>query len=147
GGVNDPASEADLGDRFLLRHGFTVAWVGWEFDIPDQPGLMRIHAPTARDGSGSISGIVRATFTPSAPAAELVVPDLLRYDAIDPEGADSQLQVRSAFLAKGEPIARGGWRVKGHTVTLDAGFEPGKTYEIAYRAANPPVAGLGLVAM
>ena len=32
-------------------------------------------------------------------------------------------------------------------MTLDGGFEPGKTYEIAYRAANPPVAGLGFVAM
>ena len=32
-------------------------------------------------------------------------------------------------------------------MTLDGGFEPGKTYEIAYRAANPPVAGLGFVAV
>ena len=32
-------------------------------------------------------------------------------------------------------------------MTLDGGFEAGKTYQIAYRAANPPVAGLGFVAM
>ena len=32
-------------------------------------------------------------------------------------------------------------------MTLDGGFEPGKTYEVSYRAANPPVAGLGFVAV
>jgi hypothetical protein len=36
--------------------------------------------------------------------------------------------------------------MKGHTVTLDSGFEPGTTYRVSYRAANPPVAGLGFVA-
>src|SRR4029450_4179461 len=38
-------------------------------------------------------------------------------------------------------------QVKGHTITLNGGFEPGKTYEVSYRVANPPVAGLGFVAM
>ena len=32
-------------------------------------------------------------------------------------------------------------------MTLDSGFDPGTTYEISYRAANPPVAGLGYVAV
>ena len=44
-------------------------------------------------------------------------------------------------------MPRAEWRVNGHTVTLDSGFEPGTTYEISYRAANPPVAGLGFVAV
>ena len=31
GGPNtDPETAADLGDGFLMRFGFTVAWVGWE---------------------------------------------------------------------------------------------------------------------
>jgi hypothetical protein len=55
--------------------------------------------------------------------------------------------VRSTQIGKSEPIARDRWRVKGHTITLDGGFEPGKTYEVSYRVANPPVAGLGFVAM
>ncbi len=46
-----------------------------------------------------------------------------------------------------ETIPRSQWRVAGHTITLDGGFEPGKTYEVSYRAANPPVAGLGYVAV
>jgi hypothetical protein len=77
----------------------------------------------------------------------VVVRDLAHYDAVDSAGSDGQLTVRSRFLDKGEPIAPTKWHVKGHTVTLDDGFEAGKTYEISYRAANPPVAGLGLAAM
>jgi hypothetical protein len=146
GGTNDPSTDADLGDRFLLRQGFTVAWIGWELDIPDQPGLMRIYAPFATDQGKAITGVVRASFTPPR-GPEFIVTDLMNYDAVDPGGPDSQLTVRSAFLSRGEPIARARWHVKGHTVVLDEGFDPSKIYEISYRATNPPVAGLGFIAM
>jgi hypothetical protein len=147
GGFPDPKTENDLGDRFLMRFGFTLAWVGWEFDVADQPGLMRIHVPVATDQGKAITGVVRAAFTPATTVTELAVRDLASYEPVDPSGPDSQLTVRSTFLARGEPIARAKWRLAGHTVTLDGGFEPGRTYEIAYRAANPPIAGLGFVAM
>ena len=44
-------------------------------------------------------------------------------------------------------IPRDKWQLAGNVVTLDGGFEPGRTYELAYAAANPPVAGLGFVAV
>jgi hypothetical protein len=143
----DPESSTDLGDGFLMKYGFTVASVGWEFDVADDPGLMRIHVPVATDGGKPITGVVRATFTPNAATPQVVVTDLAKYDAIDPDGPDSRLTVRSTFLGAGTPVALDRWRVSGRTVTLDGGFEPGKTYEVAYRAANPPVAGLGFVAV
>jgi hypothetical protein len=147
GGSPDPATENDLGDRFLMRFGFTVVWVGWEFDLEDRPLTMKIHVPVAAE-HGPITGVVRATFTANAKTTEVRVAELSKYDAIDPAAADSQLTVRSQMLgATGEAIPRSQWRVAGHTVTLDSGFEPGKTYEISYRAANPPVAGLGYVAV
>jgi hypothetical protein len=147
GGPNpDPSGDADLGDKFLMRFGFTLAWVGWEFDVTRNDGL-RIKPPIAMDGGQPITGSVRAVFTPSERSTEYVVTNLAHYDAVDPNGSDAQLLVRSRFLAKGEPVARNTWRVKGHTVTLDTGFEPGKTYEISYRAANPPVAGAGFIAI
>ncbi len=148
GGSPDPASENDLGDRFLMRFGFTIVWVGWEFDLEDRPMTMKIHAPIATERGRTISGVVRATFTPNTTANDVTVPDLAKYDASDPSGPDSQLTARTRMLGDlGEPIPRSRWRVAGHTVTLDGGFEPGKTYEISYRAANPPVAGLGYVAV
>ena len=147
GGSPDPATENDLGDRFLMRFGFTVVWVGWEFDLEDRPMTMKIQVPAAAE-HGTITGIVRATFTAGAKTNEVIVAELAKYDASDPAGPDSQLTVRRQMLGgSSEPIARSQWRMTGHTVTLDGGFEPGKTYEISYRAANPPVAGLGYAAV
>jgi len=144
----DPEAESELGDGFLMRFGYTLVWVGWEFDLDDQPPAMRIQVPIATDRGTAITGVVRAAFTPNARATEFPVTDLSKYDASDPDGPESQLTVRpKMFGTRGEPIPRSRWRVRGHTVTLDSGFEPGKTYEISYRASNPPVAGLGLVAL
>ena len=148
GGSPDPATENDLGDRLLMRFGYTVVWVGWEFDVADRSNAMRIHVPAATDHGAPISGIVKATFTANTPTKELTVTDLAQYDASDPAGPDSRLTVRPSMLGShAETVPRDQWRVKGHTVTLDAGLVPGKTYEISYRAANPPVAGLGFVAI
>jgi hypothetical protein len=148
GGPPDPVTEHDLGDRFLMRFGFTLVWVGWEFDVPARPMAMRIQVPTATEHGTSISGVVRAKWTANAASKEFTVNDLASYEAIDPDGADSRLAVCPQLRAPAcSALARTAWRVQGHTVTLDGGFEPGTTYEISYRAANPPIAGLGLVAI
>ena len=41
GGSLDPRTQADFGDNFLLEQGYTLVWLGWEFDVP--PGTR--HAP------------------------------------------------------------------------------------------------------
>jgi hypothetical protein len=148
GGSPDPATENDLGDRFLMRFGYTLVWVGWEFDVPDRPMAMRVHVPTATDRGTPVTGMVRAKWTANARATEFVVAELAAYDASHPAGPDSRLVACAQLLAAAcYEIPRSQWRVSGHTVTLDSGFEPGKTYEVAYRTANPPVAGLGFAAI
>src|SRR4051812_42294980 len=123
GGSPDPATENDLGDRFLMRFGFTVVWVGWEFDLEDRPMTMKIHLPVAAE-HGTITGVVRAAWTANARAQDFVVNDLRAYDAIDPAGPDSELRVCDRYLDQHcAVLPRQAWRVSGHAVTLDAGFE------------------------
>lgn len=148
GGTRDPATEADLGDRFLMREGFTLVSVGWEFDVPRTSGLMRIEVPVATEGGKPISGVVHAAFVLDAVAREYTVSDLAAYVPSDPDGQDSRLTVRAAAMeAQGTEIPRTRWRLNGRAIVLEGGFEAGKVYEIFYRATNPPVAGLGFAAL
>ena len=63
------------------------------------------------------------------------------------DGPDTTLTVRESPFGKGWVVPRRKWRLKGNVVPIDGGFEPGRTYEVAFRAENPPVAGLGLAAV
>lgn len=146
GGTSDPATDADLGDGFLMRRGFTVAWVGWEFDVrrtadADRGAGMGITVPTAR----GVSDMVRASFTPNDDGPQ-TVGDLAGYRPLDASARDTALSVRDGEFGARTPIARDRYIVRGNVVTLTGGFEKGRTYELAYRPAEWPVAGLGLAA-
>src|SRR4051812_997108 len=58
----DPKTEEEFGDGFLMTRGVTVAWLGWQWDVREEAGLMRLYAPIARDGDKPITGMVRADF-------------------------------------------------------------------------------------
>jgi len=46
GGIpTDPAQE--FGDGFLMRQGYTIAWLGWQFDVADQNQNLKLYAPIA----------------------------------------------------------------------------------------------------
>jgi hypothetical protein len=142
GGTIDPSTEADLGDRFLLDRGFTLVWIGWEFDVRRQNGLMAITVPSARD----VSGMVAADFTPSNTNDRQTVGDLAGYTPADPASAKSTLTVRDSQFATAEPIDRARWTVDGNVVTLRGGFDAGRIYRLSYQPTAWPIAGLGLAA-
>ncbi|HEY5619948.1 MAG TPA: alpha/beta hydrolase domain-containing protein [Vicinamibacterales bacterium] len=137
-------SDPDVGDGFLLRRGFTVIAIGWEFDLPAGGDLLRIRVPAA-DGA---TGIVRTLMEVDrrAPTVRLSE-DLPAYPPVDPAGSDTALTVRDRLSDAPQAIPRTQWQLSGDVVSLDGGFEPGRVYEIAFRVANPPVAGLGLAAV
>lgn len=137
-------SDPDVGDGFLLRRGFTVIAVGWEFDLPAGGDGLRIQVPAA----SGVNGIARTLIEVDKRAPTYrIAEDVPAYPPADPDGADSVLTVRDRLSDAPQTIARGQWRLSGDTVTLDGGFEPGRVYELVYRVANPPVAGLGLAAV
>ena len=121
-----PGADREVGDGFLLKRGFTIVAVGWEFDTGRGNGQITLDAPIATDNGRAINGIAHATFVPDRADPTMAVGDLAGYPSIDPAGADSLLTVRDAFQATGTPIARDKWQLSGNSVTLTGGFEPGK---------------------
>src|SRR5512134_1906388 len=56
----DPREAADFGDGWLMRQGFALAWMGWQWDLADTAGLLRLRAPIATENGRPISGLVRS---------------------------------------------------------------------------------------
>lgn len=146
--IPNRGGKASVSD-WMMKQGFTVMSVGWEFDVPVQPGKMRIEVPSARNKDGSaIRGVVSATFTPDKPADEQTLTDLTDYPPVNVDGPESRLIVRTQMAYPGgSEVPRKSWSLKGNRLYLEGGFEPGKTYEIFYLAEAPPLAGLGYAAI
>ena len=61
-----PDAPLDPGNGFLMRQGYTIVWCGWQHDVPDTPGLLRIHVPEAMEEGKPVSGRIVVTFQPNA---------------------------------------------------------------------------------
>ncbi len=145
----DPREEADFGDGWLMRQGFTLVWMGWQWDVPEQPGLLRLRAPIASDGGRPITGLVRSVVLVDERRATAPLGDRnhLAYPATFPEGPDSRLYVRERRLDRERLVPRRSWRFSDPTtVALDGGFEPGRLYEVVYRSRDPRVMGCAFTA-
>jgi hypothetical protein len=133
--------DGEVGDGFLLNHGYTIVQVGWEFDARRE-GAIRIDLP----GAAGITGLVRATFIPNN-SNPTTVGDLAGYTPKDSAAPQNLLRVRRALGGEWVTIPRAKWTLAGNTVTVEGGFESGHTYELSYVAENPPIAGLGFAAV
>ena len=142
GAIADPGNDADLGDAFLTRQGYTLVFVAWEFDVGRQPASMRLDVPAAQGATGLVHG----DFTPNDAAPEQTVTDLAGYLPAQSDAADTTLTVRDGPFGRPETINRSRFTVKGNTVTLTGGFTPGRTYQLSYRPEKFPVSGLGMAA-
>ena len=161
--VADPTTEEDFGDGFLMRHGFTVVWLGWQFDIPHSGGLMGLDAPAVTEHGRPVTGRVTTRFVPKNADPSYSLADLgryadtTRYPPVDPASAANRLTVRDDYLKAPRLVARDQWqfgRVEGDhvapdisAITLKGGFAPGHVYDLSYEAKGAVVAGLGLAAV
>jgi len=144
--VPDPATAEDFGNGFLMRHGWTVAWIGWQHDVPRQDGMMALDVPRAR----GVSGLVRCEFRPNLPADVLPLAD--RYHIPNPvaelDDPTARLTVRTHNGAAPVAVPRSAWRFPDPShIRLEGGFVPGRIYDLVYRAVDPPIVGLGFLAV
>ena len=140
----DPAAAEDYGDGFLMKEGYTLVWVGWQFDVA--PPLLRVEAPLA-----NVSGRARISFIPDDKRTAIRPAGLPDYAPLVTDDPAAMLTVRDRFWQRPRTIARKDWHltvVDGQVqVVLDAGFQPGRIYEIDYAATGDRVAGVGLAAI
>jgi Alpha/beta hydrolase domain len=149
----------NLGDSFLLEQGFTLAWVGWQLDLPPTPGLLRAEAPVATNKGKPILGLVRSEWeggdgVGNSPPTDRVTTislgdrGMLGYAVADPKSPANKIFVRDTVDGQRRLIARDDWSFSDPThVTMGAGFEPGKIYEVIYQAKDPVLVGLGPTAV
>jgi hypothetical protein len=161
GGDWDLASDA--GDAWLLRSGFTVVTLGWQWDAAG-PGALRLYAPVARESGKTITGLLRGDLMPSKAMLEIPLGHLIEgriggteYPVAAPDDPRNVLTVRDSRDGQRRVIPRPEWQF-AHTVDgklvpsdryihLNGGFQPGKIYEYIYVVADPVVAGGGFAAI
>jgi hypothetical protein len=156
----DPKTDAEFGDGFLMEQGYTLVWIGWQFDVPRDPGLLRVYPPVAKNKDGSsIEGVVRAEFVPDQKIVSHSLADRnhAAYPVMDPKDPSIQMTVRENRDARRLPVPRDQWEFARDengrpapdltSVYMRAGFEPGRIYEVVYKAKDPALVGLGAVAI
>src|SRR5439155_5886217 len=158
-GGADPVTAEQMGDGFLLKQGFSLLWVGWQFDVPKRAGLVRVYAPTATDHGKPIRGLVRSDFVVTEKETDhsLADRDHIAYAVVDPNAPENILTVRDSVDGPRRTVPRNQWSFSRDDggklvadptrVTVTGKFEPGKIYEVVYTAENPPLVGLGPAAI
>ena len=142
---NDPATPAQAGNGFLMREGFSVVWSGWIPDLPATNNNLRIEVPTASTANGSIVGTVWDEFLLNDATTKQV---RLTYPAVDPASATLMERDRNADVPS--IVSADQWEfVDAQTIRLKpegTAFRIGAIYQLVYKAANPPVSGVGFAA-
>ena len=156
-------AEKDAGDAFLLRNGFTIVALGWQWDSAG-PGALRFYAPIAKLQGRAITGLLRGDLMLSKEMEEIPLGHLIlgniggsEYPVSAPNDPRNVLTVRDSRTAERTVIPRAQWQF-AHSVNgkleasdrfihLDGGFKPGKIYEYVYVVQDPVVAGGGFAAV
>ncbi len=153
-----PDAPLHPGNGFLMREGYTLAWCGWQHDVPETPGLLRINVPEALEDGEPVSGRIVVTFQPNAVVESQYLSDRMHraYPSDHLEDWGSVMTVQDDEDAPEQVIPRVQWwfaRVEEGRripdpcyVHLDGGFQPGKVYQVVYTTTGGPVVGLGLAA-
>jgi hypothetical protein len=153
----------DAGDAWLLRSGFTIVSLGWQWDAAGTDAL-RFFAPIAKENGKTISGLLRGDLMPSKVMPEIPLGHLIlgniggtEYPVAAPDDPRNVLTVRDSRDGQRTVIPRTEWQFaqmidakltpSDRHIHLNGGFQPGKIYEYVYVVADPVVAGGGFAAI
>ncbi|MDA0269525.1 MAG: alpha/beta hydrolase domain-containing protein [Chloroflexi bacterium] len=156
-----PARPQDLapGDGFLFRHGFSVASIGWQWDVYREDGLLGFDAPLALSEGKPVTGQSIVEIRPNT--RERTFPLANRghrpYPAVDLQEPAARLIVRDFEDGEDTEVRRSAWQFARETpdgvqpsaehIHMPDGFEPGRIYHVIYTATDARVVGTGLLAV
>lgn len=153
-----------FGDGFFLRRGITVVAIGWQFDLPEQAGLLHFVPPPVGDRDHPVTGLVRSDLTVDAATRTMslghsvAASRAVAYPVADPADAANVLTVRDGPTGERRVVPREAWRFAREaedgtlvddprSIHMAGGFQPGKIYEAVYRATGAVVVGAGMAAV
>lgn len=154
---NDPVQEKDFGDGLLMQRGYTLMWVGWQWDVPRAPKALRLSVPIAKDRGEPIKGWVRSDrlMEQDDTFLSLAHRNHYPYVAIDQDDPGNVLTERDARDGPRRIVPRDNWWFLSGSSDVDGadfiskegGFTAGKIYEVVYRSQDPRVVGMGFAAV
>ena len=140
------------GDGFLYNHGFSVAAIGWQFDV--QQGMF-LRVPNARIDGEKLKGDVVCQMQTGRDTKSLFFGQTLQ-PTYRPTGK-GRLYQRTHTRQDFEPVSDERWRfgriVNGEYQSSDQficseeGFQKGAVYTLVYETIGAPIVGLGLLAL
>ncbi len=168
---NDPLGLDHVGNGYLFRRGYSVAWGAWQGDLLPGSGRMTMCLPVARNGDDPLTGLVRTEFIATGPN-QTTFPlsgwiSTRSHPVVSRDTTAAQLTRRRYPGDAREPVDPTSWsfaRTEGGlgmdfqgtetsivasdtNIHMPSGFEPGWIYELIYTARDPLVMGLGHVAV
>ena len=138
----------DFGDGWVQQQGYTLVWLGWEWDIPEAAkDSLHFYAPRFRPDALPAAGLARSEFV----GDKTVTSMSLSHRTEDPIGVAKALAlyVRDAADHPAREIPGDRWKLSadGKSVEMQVGFEAGQLYEFVHEGKDPAVAGTGLAAV
>ncbi len=157
--TGEPTAPLLPGNGFLMRHGYTVVWCGWQADVPPTPGLIGLQAPEAAGPDGPLNGRIMGFFQCDEPGTVLHLSHRghIGNPAAVIDDPSATLTVRDHPNDARQVIERDQWsfvRVEDESeepqpshIYLPAGFEPGRIYELVYDTTVSRIVGLGFASV
>ena len=145
---SEPGKAARAGNGYTMRRGHTMAWIGWQGDVPlaANGSGAGMQLPLATQAGAPITGpsVAEAVFDNSETTGSMA----LAYPAATLDQSRARLTVRA--YASAAPTIIPSWRYTGPsaiTFTRHKLFDAGAIYRFEYQASQPRLMGLGLAAL
>ena len=143
------------GDGLIFRQGFSMATVGWQFDVVRAPDAYYLEPPILHGLCGKLlARLVPDTSGETMPLSQL---GSIPYPPAEPNASSDRLILHDERGDGWTEIERSRWQLLTPKETdgtpfavvakIEGGFEPGRIYSVVYEAKDPPLAGAAMLAL